>query len=56
MVAEGTTSITGVEHIERGYEDVVAAFQSLGVRIRKEDLNSRFDNQFYESIQNRCVK
>ncbi|MCG7345508.1 UDP-N-acetylglucosamine 1-carboxyvinyltransferase [Sporosarcina sp. ACRSL] len=55
MAAEGTTSITGVEHIERGYEDVVKAFRSLGVRIRKEDINNRFDNQFYE-IQKRCVK
>jgi len=38
MVAEGTTFITGVEHIERGYEDVVSAFQSLGVKIKKETL------------------
>ncbi len=34
LVAEGTTYITGVEHVERGYEDIVAAFSSLGARIK----------------------
>ncbi|WP_409276183.1 UDP-N-acetylglucosamine 1-carboxyvinyltransferase [Neobacillus sp. SCS-31] len=51
MVAEGTTYITGVEHIERGYEDVIKGFQSLGVHIRKEDIDYRFNNQFYENVQ-----
>lgn len=39
MVADGPTYITGVEHIERGYENVVDAFRTLGVQIRKEDLD-----------------
>lgn len=34
LVAKGTTYITGVEHIERGYADVVQAFGSLGARIK----------------------
>lgn len=34
FIAEGTTRITGVEHIDRGYADVVAAFRSLGGKIR----------------------
>lgn len=34
LMAEGTTRITGVEHIERGYEDIVRDFRSLGADIR----------------------
>jgi UDP-N-acetylglucosamine 1-carboxyvinyltransferase len=33
LMAEGTTRITGVEHIERGYEDIVRDFRSLGADI-----------------------
>lgn len=32
--AEGTTCITGIEHIERGYENIVSVFSSLGVSIK----------------------
>lgn len=34
LMAEGTTRITGVEHIERGYEDIVRDFGSLGADIK----------------------
>jgi len=33
LMAEGTTRITGVEHIERGYEDIVRDFRKLGADI-----------------------
>ncbi len=33
LMAEGTTRITGVEHIERGYEDIVRDFRYLGADI-----------------------
>jgi UDP-N-acetylglucosamine 1-carboxyvinyltransferase len=33
LTAEGTTRITGVEHIERGHEDIVREFGSLGADI-----------------------
>lgn len=33
LSAKGTTYITGIEHIERGYSDIVAAFVSLGADI-----------------------
>ena len=33
LMAEGTTRITGVEHIERGYEDIVRDFKLLGANI-----------------------
>ncbi|WP_339254244.1 UDP-N-acetylglucosamine 1-carboxyvinyltransferase [Sporosarcina sp. FSL W8-0480] len=54
MVAEGTTYITGIEHIERGYEDAVNAFQSVGVRITKEDINYKFNNPFYGKAWKGC--
>ena len=33
LIAEGTTRITGIEHIERGYEDIVRDFRRLGADI-----------------------
>ncbi|MBO0992105.1 UDP-N-acetylglucosamine 1-carboxyvinyltransferase [Bacillus sp. SD088] len=37
LVAEGETKITGIQHIERGYENVVETFQSLGAIIALKD-------------------
>ncbi|ULL19965.1 UDP-N-acetylglucosamine 1-carboxyvinyltransferase [Paenibacillus sp. H1-7] len=39
LAAEGTTTITGVEHIERGYEDPIGLFRSLGARISYAELS-----------------
>lgn len=36
LIAEGTSVMTGVEHIERGYEDVIGRLASLGARIDVE--------------------
>ena len=33
LMAEGTTRITGIEHIERGYEDIVRDFRQLGAEV-----------------------
>ncbi len=33
LLADGTTRITGIEHIERGYEDIVRDFRKLGADI-----------------------
>ncbi|MDF2658911.1 MAG: UDP-N-acetylglucosamine 1-carboxyvinyltransferase [Paenibacillus sp.] len=33
LAAEGTTRITGVEHLERGYADVIGSFRSLGAQL-----------------------
>lgn len=33
LMAEGSTVITGVEHVERGYEDIVGSFSSLGAKL-----------------------
>ena len=35
LVAEGTTNISNISYIERGYSDVVTKFQTLGADIRK---------------------
>ncbi|NIK71744.1 UDP-N-acetylglucosamine 1-carboxyvinyltransferase [Paenibacillus sp. BK720] len=33
LAAEGSTNITGVEHIERGYEDVIGSFRAIGAKL-----------------------
>ncbi len=35
LVAEGTTYISGISYIERGYEDVIEKFKALGADIKK---------------------
>lgn len=41
LAAEGTTCITGVEHIERGYEDVIGSFRSIGAQLTMRELDDR---------------
>ncbi|MCM3628417.1 UDP-N-acetylglucosamine 1-carboxyvinyltransferase [Paenibacillus glycanilyticus] len=33
LAAEGNTYMTGVEHIERGYEDVIDSFRAIGAKV-----------------------
>ncbi|MCU6707314.1 UDP-N-acetylglucosamine 1-carboxyvinyltransferase [Paenibacillus sp. J5C_2022] len=33
LAAEGITYVTGVEHIERGYEDVIGSYRSIGAKL-----------------------
>ncbi|MEF3308310.1 UDP-N-acetylglucosamine 1-carboxyvinyltransferase [Paenibacillus sp. GYB004] len=40
MAAEGTTFLTGVDHIERGYEDALTAFRSLGALMSLEQVDA----------------
>lgn len=37
LAAEGTSVISGAEHIERGYENIDAVFRKIGANIVKED-------------------
>jgi UDP-N-acetylglucosamine 1-carboxyvinyltransferase len=37
LAAEGSTYITGVGHIERGYEDVIGSFRSIGAKVSIQD-------------------
>jgi len=35
LVADGRTEISGVEHIDRGYEDFVVKLASVGAQIQR---------------------
>ena len=35
LVAEGTTTVGNLHHIDRGYEDIVGKLQSLGADIQR---------------------
>lgn len=41
LAAEGNTYITGVEHIERGYEDVIGSFRSIGAKVSMRELDAQ---------------
>lgn len=41
LAAEGSTCITGVEHIERGYEDVVGSFRALGAKLSMREIDAK---------------
>ena len=41
IASEGSTSITGVEHLERGYEDVIASFRSIGAKLTMRELDAQ---------------
>lgn len=46
LTAEGTTYITGVEHIERGYVDIVETFVSLGANMKLVEINEEENIEF----------
>ncbi|GMA50952.1 UDP-N-acetylglucosamine 1-carboxyvinyltransferase 1 [Alicyclobacillus contaminans] len=35
LMAEGTTTVSGLHHIDRGYDNLVGKFQALGAKIRR---------------------
>jgi UDP-N-acetylglucosamine 1-carboxyvinyltransferase len=35
LVAEGETTVTGLEHVDRGYDDFVGRLSSLGANIER---------------------
>lgn len=41
LMAKGTTEVTGVDHIERGYEKMTEKLVQLGASIRKEKMTNR---------------
>ncbi len=38
LVAEGTTSITSIEHVLRGYENIIQKLESIGAKIELEEI------------------
>lgn len=45
LMANGITEIHGIEHIERGYEDMVEKLANLGAKIRKVKANKQAGNK-----------
>ena len=41
LIAKGTTTVTGIDHIERGYENMTEKLVQLGANIRKEKMTER---------------
>lgn len=49
LMANGITEITGLDHIERGYEDITGKLTSLGANIWLEDMTEEEIEQFQHS-------
>ncbi|WP_088833139.1 UDP-N-acetylglucosamine 1-carboxyvinyltransferase [Paenibacillus tyrfis] len=45
LAAEGCTRITGVEHLERGYEDVIGSFDALGAKLSLHERETEQDSR-----------
>jgi UDP-N-acetylglucosamine 1-carboxyvinyltransferase len=39
LIADGVTEITGLEHIDRGYENLIEKLESLGAKIWREKMS-----------------
>lgn len=46
LIAKGTTEITGVDHIQRGYEDMTEKLINLGAHIRMEKMTAQEMEKF----------
>lgn len=49
LMAQGTTEVTGLEHIDRGYEDLEEKLRGLGARIWREKLTQKEIEQIQSS-------
>ncbi len=49
LMAEGITEITGLEHIDRGYEDLESKLLSLGAKVWREGLTEEEAEQVKSS-------
>lgn len=49
LMANGITEITGLEHIDRGYENMTEKLNSLGANIWREDMSEEEELQFQNS-------
>lgn len=41
LMADGITEVTGLEHIDRGYENIVDKLKGLGANIWREQMTSQ---------------
>lgn len=49
LMANGVTEITGIEHIDRGYEEITTKLTNLGAKIWREEMSSEEIEQFQNS-------
>lgn len=49
LMADGVTEITGLDHIDRGYEKITEKLAHLGATIWREDMNEQEIRQFQNS-------
>ncbi|MCP8617414.1 UDP-N-acetylglucosamine 1-carboxyvinyltransferase [Salirhabdus salicampi] len=49
LIADGVTEIIGVDHIDRGYEDLTAKLESIGAKIWRETMTEEEIEQFQNS-------
>ncbi|HLR40409.1 MAG TPA: UDP-N-acetylglucosamine 1-carboxyvinyltransferase, partial [Virgibacillus sp.] len=46
LMADGITEITGIEHIERGYEKITQKLNDLGAKVWREEMTQQEIEQF----------
>ncbi|MFD1852197.1 UDP-N-acetylglucosamine 1-carboxyvinyltransferase [Oceanobacillus bengalensis] len=49
LMAEGVTEITGLEHIDRGYENIIEKLTNLGANVWREEMTPNEIKQFQNS-------
>ncbi|MRH43985.1 UDP-N-acetylglucosamine 1-carboxyvinyltransferase [Aquibacillus halophilus] len=49
LMADGVTEITGLEHIDRGYEQITEKLSNLGAKIWREEMSEEEIEQFQNS-------
>ncbi|GAA0436209.1 UDP-N-acetylglucosamine 1-carboxyvinyltransferase [Lentibacillus halophilus] len=49
LMAKGVTEISGIEHIDRGYEQLTEKLNSLGANVWREEMNEQEIEQFQNS-------
>ncbi|MEM9447993.1 MAG: UDP-N-acetylglucosamine 1-carboxyvinyltransferase [Cyanobacteria bacterium P01_E01_bin.6] len=54
LAADGVTTVQGLHHLDRGYENIEGKLRSLGARIKRLDLDSSDENQV-EAADNKSV-
>ena len=45
LVADGTTTVSAIHHIDRGYESFVEKLQALGAQVTREQVSAPEDDE-----------
>jgi UDP-N-acetylglucosamine 1-carboxyvinyltransferase len=49
LLADGVTEITGLDHLDRGYEDITGKLTDLGAKIWREEMSDQEIVQYQNS-------